>query len=197
MKFEDLQVIWSTMDEEPSYAIDPASMRSIVEKKTRRLNRTLDRLEWTGIGVALSTSVILPLDAWREDGGIHQYVVAAVCAVFGTALLIARFGRGDDDLHFDDSLKGIVERSLAQIDRYLRGLRWCYWGFHLPVACVGLIGLTAARSQWSFLVAGGVVGITLISYLGVRSDADQKLAEREDLSNLLEKLNARPDEPAE
>ncbi|MEM9365192.1 MAG: hypothetical protein AAGD07_04285 [Planctomycetota bacterium] len=193
MNFEDLQVIWNSMEDQPLYALDHKAMHAMVEARTRRIHRTLDKLEWTWIGVALSTAVILPLDAWREGGGAHQYLVALVCAAFGFSLAFARWQRSRCVVRFDDSLKGIVQSAVSKIDRYLMGLKWCYWGFHVPIALVGLIGLTVARGSWSPGIAAAVLGVSLVSYVGVRRDAQVKRQEKRELSQLLEKLNMEPE----
>lgn len=193
MMFEDLQVAWKTLDDEPVFTINHDAMRTLVGQKTRRINRYVDRFEWAMISVALMTSLILPIDAWREGGGWHEYVVAAVCAAFGIAAIVSRARRQRFEVRFDNSLKGILEESVAQIDRHLGSLARWYWGFHLPIAIIAVVGLSTQSNTSSLLIWTGVAVVTAMSYWGIKQDAKQKRAEKAELSQLLGKLNAAPD----
>lgn len=189
MKFEDLQVVWDQQHEEPLYAIRQGALVDLVHEKTSSLHRSIEVYDWTMILVPLLMAVILPIDAWMEDGGLDQYAVACVCLVVGLMALRNHFSRRSEDPVFDQSIKSVVKRCMDQIDAHVRQLSWFFWCFHLPVAILAAAGLTFDSNARTPLVWAGVLAITAISYWDIRRDIQSKRAKREELSQMLAKLN--------
>lgn len=188
MNFNELQVIWNAQQEQPLFAFDRESLHRLVEEKASRIEAYVTWFEITMIAVPLLMAIILPLDAWREGGGWDQYVVGAICLLVGIVVFVGKLVRPKTNASFESTIKGTIEQSLDQIDRYLRQLKWMFWGFHLPIAISAAIGLTVYSNVRTPLVWGAVMAITTISYWGTRQDAQKRRQEQQELKQLQAKL---------
>ena len=189
MNLEDLTIIWNSQDQEPIYLIDRATLHASVKRKGERIERLTSLFEKTMIGVTFAMGVILPIDAWREGDGAHQYVAGALCVIVAALATKWRRERRKDELRFDDSVLGITERALSQIDYQVRRLKTFLWCFHLPIAITAGIGLSLysnARITW---IWAGVIALCCLSYWGTHRDIRTcLLPKRRELDSLREKL---------
>ncbi|MEM6688861.1 MAG: hypothetical protein AAF664_05505 [Planctomycetota bacterium] len=188
LKFEELQVIWDRQREQPLFAIRHGDLVDLVRDKAASIERSLGMYDAMMIGVPLLMAVILPVDAWREGGGLDEYAIALVCLVVGLAALKSHISRRSNEPVFDQSIKQIAESCLKHLDAHVRQLSWFFWCFHLPVAILAALGLTFYTNTRTPLVWAGVLAITAISYWDIRRDIQSKRAKREEISQILQKL---------
>jgi len=189
MNFDELQVIWNRQQDEPLFAIDRQAMDSLVRSRSIRMERYMECFEWAFMAAAFSTSIILPLDAWREGDGVHQYIVALICLGAGVAMCSARKRRKQSELAFDESVIAVAQRSLVRVEQHIRSLRLLFWCFHLPIAVCAGVGLTVYSNTRIPLIWLGVILVTGLSFLGTVYDIRKKLIpQRREIQALLNKL---------
>lgn len=189
MKLEEINVIWNSQKEEPMFVIDQQALHASVERQGASVDRRVGWFELSMIFVGFTTAVILPIDAWLEGDGFHQYIVAVLCLAFGVYALLGRKWRLEKEVVFDRSMLGIIERALSQLDYHMNRLKTFLWCFNLPIALAAAIGLTIYGNTHTPWVWAGVILVCAISYWGTRRDIRKKfLPEKRDLEALRDKL---------
>ena len=190
MKYDELQVIWNSQKDAPLFAIDQQAMHELLRTKSSRIESYVEWFELTIIATTILTAIILPIDAYREGGGWHQYIVALLCLVVGMSVCSTRYRRRASQIKFDQSVKSIAERSLRRVENHIRSLKLLFWCFHLPFAICSGIGLTIYSNTRSPLIWTGVILVTVLSGIGTIYDIRVKLnPQRRDVEDLLAKLS--------
>jgi hypothetical protein len=200
MEFDQLHVIWNAQQNEPLFAINERAMHNLIRCKSARIDRLVSWCELAVIALTLLIAVLLPLDAWREGDGWHAYAVALICLATAIWTLLARWQRHLQVATYEQSVKGIAERALAQLDRHMQRLRLYFWGFHVPIALAAAIGLTAYSNKRPLLIWAGVLVVTAFVYWATHYDIHGRLIPRcRELQQLLAKLTeaeeTRPETP--
>ncbi|WOO42819.1 hypothetical protein [Rubellicoccus peritrichatus] len=189
MNYEELKIIWDSQKEETVYMIDNDALLKSVKHKNASVSRLVICFEITAIIVAFSTAIILSIDAWRENGGLDEYIVAAICLAVGIYACFQRKRRKSSEPDFDQSMFGLIEKTLSQIDYHVKSLRTFLWCFHLPIALVAGIGLTVYSNTRTPLIWIGVMLICAFSYWSTQRDIRKKfLPEKRNLEALRDKL---------
>ncbi len=178
MNFDDLKLVWDAQKEEPVFALDQEAVLKTVERQNHSISRYVEHFEIMMILAAFAVAVILPLDAWREGDGAHQYLIGAICLAAGIYAWLARRNRRRFEVKFDQSISGVVEKSLTQIEYHERSLKNYLWLFHLPIALAAGIGLTVYSNTRIPWIWGSVIVICLLSYWGTRRDIKRNLLPR-------------------
>ena len=91
------------------------------------------------------------------------------------------------EVDFDESIRGVIEKSLAPIEYHEKRQAMYLWLFHLPIALAAGIGLTVygnTRIPW---IWGGVILVWVVSYWGTQRDIKRNPQKR-NLKALREKL---------
>ena len=198
MEFEQLHVVWNAQQQEPLFAINERAMHNLIRYKSARIERLVGWFELAVVTVTLLIATLLPLDAWREGDGWHAYAVALICLATAIWTLLARWQRGLHEVTYEQSIKSIAERGVAQLDRHIQRLRLFFWCLHVPIALAAAIGLSAYSNTRPLLIWAGVLLVTAIAYWATQRDIRQRLMpRRRELQHLLAKLVEAEQTPPE
>ncbi len=189
MNYEELKLVWDSQNEEPVFALDRQALLETVERQTGSIARYVKSFEISMILVAFAVAIILPIDAWREGDGSHQYFIGAICLAAGLYAWTGRQNRRRREIAFDESIRGVIEKSLAQIEYHEKRQVIYLWLFHLPIALAAGIGLTLYSNTRIPWVWGCVILVCLVSYWGTQRDIKRNLRpQKRNLKALREKL---------
>ena len=156
MNVDDLKVIWDSQNKEPLYAIDQKALRKRVLGKSLSANRRLNLYEWTGIltfacvGVA---SIAEPLIAGRDW---HQLISGSTFLMVSAYLGLKRHQRRKRDTQCGESLREILDTSIATVEHHIRALKsMVYWG---GIPFVGAVAISfyfqhAGKPAWLWILA--------------------------------------------
>ncbi|MEM7147085.1 MAG: hypothetical protein AAF591_18335 [Verrucomicrobiota bacterium] len=189
MNYDQLKVVWDSQDDEPMFLIDHDTLNASVKREGRAVAELVSAGEIAIIAVALATAVILPLDAWREGDGLHQYLVAAICLAVGVYAWVNRRQRLAREIDYDQSMLSTVEKAIAQLKYHERALKIMLWSFHLPIAITAGIGLTLYTDTRIPVLWGGLILVCALAWWGTRRDIRKCIRpKRTNLESLRTKL---------
>lgn len=161
MDFEEMKVIWDSQNAEPLFAVNEAGLHAAVRQKARTFAR---RILWRdareiSIGVVASagllvfswTLVFWDEDRWRSVLGpgaevshgdaVMMLASSALFLWYGLYHFLGRKRQERRERQFESSLRGDIDRALAQIDYQIRRARGMVrWGL-LPLALGSGLGL--------------------------------------------------------
>lgn len=154
MIFEDLEIIWRDENAHPTHTIDDEALRQIVLERARNYRRDVFWKDAMDIGIHVGTAVLLVgvcLWTLNEIGKFTQNMISML--VIAAAYLFAsafRWIGGQRqkarEANFDDSLRGNLEKLVANADYHIRLQQNYLWWYLVPV----LPGyLLLAASFWS------------------------------------------------
>lgn len=224
MEFEEMKVVWDAQQQESLYAMDETALRARVEQSVRQFNKGIFWRDVREIGIGLVVGALLFLAGaamlWAgperlavfANGELDYPVLDAVCLLLGGIIwlyyaLYQYWGRKRQrqlELRFDNSLRGDLERSLAQVDYQIwlsKNVLW--WGL-LPVYVASGLGFVAFFDMtptrlWSYPPFGisampvlAVVVMLVALYFDYRCKTapikNELLPRKRDLEALREKL---------
>ncbi|MEM7148063.1 MAG: hypothetical protein AAF591_23370 [Verrucomicrobiota bacterium] len=189
MNYEELKCVWDSQNEEPVFALNHQALLKTVERQADSIARYVKLFEISMILVAFAVAVILPIDAWREGDGSHQYFIGAICLAAGVYAWLGRQNRRRREIEFDESIRGVIEKSLAQIEYHEKRQIMYLWLFHLPILLAAGVGLTLYSNTRIPWIWGGVIVVCVVSYWGTQRDIKRNLRpQKRNLKVLREKL---------
>lgn len=156
MDFEELKVIWDTQTAEPLYAIDQAALQKRVIRKSQSVKFYVDIFEWSGMlalsGVAIA-SITEPL---FEGHDWHQLITGTIFLTLAGFIGLKRSQRRKSETRFDQSLLGLLEKSISQLENHIRRLAsMAYWGGipYLLTIAVSFYFQHAGKPVWLWIAA--------------------------------------------
>lgn len=163
MDFEEMKVIWDSQNDRPLYVLDEAGLHASVQREIRAFARRVLLRDVRDISLALITGLgLLVFGSMIAFGSTEQLqrllgAKARVTHADSLVLLIASalwfFGAGYQwierkrqkrrEQEFDPSLRGDIDRTLAQTEQQIRLARSALWWSLIP-AWVGTTLFTFA-----------------------------------------------------
>jgi hypothetical protein len=216
MEFNELKMIWDSQNQEPLYAMNEAALHRIVQRKNQEWNSCLSRCFATEITVGVICGVLMFLCAGAllfggpallatlprmKAAASPSDVLALVAAggiwfYYSLYMFRARKRRQRQVEVFDSSLRGDLDRALAETDFRItlaRGIVW--WGL-VPVWVAGalwvmtLLHLKAEPPAWAYVFMGATVIGSLVTVVSGKHNSITKRFEprRRELESLRAKL---------
>ena len=193
MSFDDLQKVWQAQGEPAVPAVDPKFLLREVKRNHREFVATIYRRDVREVMVGVFLVLWFTYQGWRYHDWT-AYGIAATC-VFIDAFLI-----GDRIIQWrrlpvtNDSLKGCVEASLAQVRHQIVLLRTVFWWYLLP-----LTASIAFSDFWryhhnhrlgAYLVSTALLGLVMwsvyeLNQWAVRKSLEPRQRELEELAETL------------
>jgi hypothetical protein len=195
MDFEELKVIWDTQSKQPLYAIDQAALRNRVIRKSRSVKLCLEFFEWSGMlalsGVAIA-SITEPL---FEGHDWHQLFTGTLLLIGAAFIGLNRMQRRKSEMRFDQSLLGILEKSIARLEGHIRRLGSMFYWIGIPyliTIAVSFYFQHSGKPAWFWVAA---MLWPFLAYWGVRREIRKGFLPRlRDFKSLRDKL-AKPETP--
>lgn len=178
MNFDEIKRIWDSQGDGAKASLDEAA----VEQRVRRHAVFAERLAtWTELGLTFIFAVvglIMLADAVADREPWHSYVTAAVTLCIAIFIYAGRQQRLTQDLGFDRSVLGVVERGIASVDHQIARVRSFFWWFLLPTAVTFAISISHSfdgRPLWVWFVQP--LGV-LVFWLALQRDLRRVLLPR-------------------
>ena len=155
MIFEDLEIIWRDEQSHPSHTIDDEALRLIVLGKAREYRRKIFWRDSSDIGVhAIVVALLFGVGLWvwlkadsaRMADMIPLLVVAVGYSFAISVRFVGRLHQKQREKEFDDSVRGNLQKLLANAEYQIRLQRNFTWWYILPIVPGYLLIVSA---HWS------------------------------------------------
>lgn len=195
MKFEELQSLWDSQDRDSQSTLDPNVVLASVRKRSEKLGLETNRFELILSCMLVMVGLLDLKDPIFEGNDLHQIVPSILCLAAAAAIWWGRWRRTTVEVSFDDSLLGVVEKSIAQQQYKVTQMRRYIWYCIVPLSLSVVLSYVYAepeRRVWfNFLFVPLFVLMMAFSYFVMRWEVNRcslpQLAELEKLrANLLE-----------
>lgn len=193
MNFEDVQSIWSSQSS-PESLLDKERLLTSIVAKERSMKRISTATDITMISTLLFLAIMFLRDPVLQGHDLVLIIPALACIWAAALVWQWRVKRYRRQLHFDDSLLGVIDKSIDGIEDYISQLQKFLLWFALPCS----IGLTVAlfiiapEKRWllyTIFIPAFVICIGL-AYWQIRREVRLKLEpERKRLEEILAMLN--------
>ncbi len=220
MEFSELKMIWDSQNEEPLYAMNEAALHRVVRRRSEEINRCMSRCYLMEIAsgfifggfmlvcagaLAFGNAAWLATFSWikvtvsRWDSAA-LFVASAIWFYYGAYMYLARKRQLRREELFDSTLRGDIDRALAQTEFQVRVARRIVWWGLIPVwVATGLWVLTvfhlAAKPTWVYFFMGTVMIVALAAVVATKQRAITNRYEprRRELEALRAKLEEEKD----
>jgi hypothetical protein len=218
MEFTELKMIWDTQNQEPLYAMNEAALHGIIQRKNEEWNRCLSCCFTTEITIGLICGALMLVAAglaifgdpvwlaalpWIKVAPSPWDVLALLAAsgiwfYYSASMFLARKRQQQRVEVFDSTLRGDLDRALAETDfriAHAKGIVW--WGL-VPVWVATSLWLAVfyrllAMPAWSYVFIGATM---LGSFVVVVSGKQKSITNRfEPRKRELESLRAKLADP--
>lgn len=207
MDFEEMKVIWDSQNQAPIYGVNEAELHTILRTKSRKFGRLVFWQVFASYGstVATVTSILLVLLA-NSFGVLSEVatlsaltgwdivaLLVAACAWihFSVAIYLGQKRQKYRESRFTSSLRGDLDRDIAQTEFQIRKREKVLLGFIPPYVGSTLMALVMFRisglSEWLVVP----LSILMIVCLLNETRSQKRLVERKMLPRKLELENLR------
>ncbi|KAA3664421.1 MAG: hypothetical protein DWQ04_05785 [Chloroflexi bacterium] len=164
MEFEDMQIIWNNQNEEKLYAINEAALHNQIRRKGKSITRKLDFVEMMMIFINLIASIFLGIDAVQDNQPLYAYILPGMYFVYALIGLARRLLRQQEEVHFESTLVGELDKALWQINYLIKQSRSMMVWYLLPLMLVAAITILINSGMgWTI---GLIVIIVPLAYFG-------------------------------
>jgi len=119
-EFEEMKIIWDSQNEEKLYAINESALYAQIKRKGKSISRLLERFEMVMIGVNLLVGVGLVVMEFLNDGDLYEYLLPVLYFVYAVVVFVWRYTRRQEDIHFEKSMLGELDKAIWQIDYLIK-----------------------------------------------------------------------------
>lgn len=198
MKFEELQSLWDCQNNESNSRLDANSVLASVRSRSQKMGRELCLFEWILISMLFFVGLMAMKDPVLQGHDMHQIATGLLCLGSAAFICRGRLRRRRAEIQFDDSLLGVIEKSIAQLNYKASQMRGYLWFCIVPLSVgvvVGYLQSDPSKRIWFYaLIFPLFVFMMSLSYFGMRWEVKRfslpQLAE-------LEALKAKLLEPEE
>lgn len=218
MEFNKLKTIWDSQDQEPLYATNEAALHAVVQRKNQEWNRCLSRCFAAEITIGMVCGALMLICAgalifgdpawlatlpWMKVAASRWDILALLAAAgiwfyYSAYMYLARKRQQRRVEVFDSSLRGDLERALAQTEFQIALARSIVWWGLIPVWMAAALWVATlfhllAMPAWTYVFMGAVV---LGSLVVVVSGKQQSITKRfQPRQRELESLRAKLADP--
>ena len=218
MEFNEMKMIWDSQNQEPLYAMNEAALHAVVQRKNQEWNRCQSRCFAAEITIGLVCGALMLVCAgvlifgdpawlatmpWMKITASGWDIVALLAAggiwfYYSAYMFLARKRQQRRVEVFDSSLRGDLERTIAQTDFQIamaKGIVW--WGL-IPVWVAGALWVAAlfhleAAPAWTYVFMGAaVLGSLVVVVSGKQESITNRFQPRQ---RELESLGAKLADP--
>ena len=188
-----MQVIWNEQNSEKLYAINEAALEKMIDRKKWTVVLMLRVFEFAMIVVNLLVGVWLILDTYfDQDGRWSIYFLAAMYIGFGLFGTWLRYRRQRDEVQFDPTLIGEIDKSIWRIDYLMQQGRFTFFWYMLPLSIVFSITMILDQNYWFALLFPLV--LLPATWFGIHWEARKwHVPKKADLEDLRRVILAEPD----
>jgi hypothetical protein len=200
MEFSELKMIWDSQNQEPLYAMNEAALHGIVQRKNREWNRCLSCCFTTEITIGLVCGALMLVCAGTAIFGDPAWLAAlpwikiapsrwdilallasgGIWFYYSAYMFLARKRQQRRVEVFDSTLRGDLDRALAETDFRIAHARSIVWWGLVPVWVATSLWLAVfyrllAMPAWSYVFIGATM---LGSFVVVVSGKQKSITNR-------------------
>jgi hypothetical protein len=200
MEFSELKMIWDSQNQEPLYAMNEAALQGIVQRKNLEWNRCLSCCFTTEITIGLVCGALMLVGAgmaifgdtawlaalpWIKIAPSRWDILALLAAggiwfYYSAYMFLARKRQQQRVEVFDSTLRGDLDRALAETDFRIAHARSIVWWGLVPVWVATSLWLAVfyrllAMPAWSYVFIGATM---LGSFVVVVSGKQKSITNR-------------------
>lgn len=138
MEFDDLQRAWQAQNPAAQMKIDAGMLLKLVRRNQQEFWATIFWRDVREVGVAFLLALYFSHRGW----GYHDWtdeLIAVACLGIGIFMVVDRIIQRAARPVFNDSLKGCLESSLAQVNHQIWLLRNVFWWYLSPLVVTWVI----------------------------------------------------------
>ena len=193
MDLEDIQKAWDSQEEHPVLEVDETSLRSHIRTRVKTFGRLVGWTEIFTAGMLLFIAAMFLRDPLVEGHDLVLIVPAIASLVAAGFVITGRVLRKKREVAYDDTIKGIVEKSISQIDYHTKRLNSFLWWFAAPMTLGLLIGIVIVDASKRYLFFTVFIPLFVLSiglcYWQIKKEIKNKLVpEKDSLASLLKTL---------
>lgn len=195
MKFEDLQSLWDCQDSKSQSSLDPHAVLASIRKRSHKLGLEVNLYELMLFWMLILVGLLDLKDPVFQGHDLHQIIPSVLCLGAAAGIWKGRWHRKLAEVSFDDSLLGVVEKSIAQHRYKVTQMRRYIWYCIVPLSVSIVLSYFYAKPEkgiWFLLIFFPLfVFMMALSYFVMRWEVNRcsrpQLAELETLrAKLLE-----------
>ena len=193
MEFKEMQVIWNNQNNEKLYVINEEALHKQIKRKSRSTEKMLNFFEFMMIFVNLGMGTFLIFDAIRDNEALLGYILPIAYLGFGIYGFIRRLTRRQQEVHFDETMVGELDKAIWRINHLLKqGDQVIYW-YLIPLVLVfATVMILQGKLVWGIAFA---LILPPATYYGMRWEARKwHLPKKRDLESLREMILAEPED---
>lgn len=177
MDFEELKVIWDTQNEEPLYAVNETGLHAALQRKSQEFKRSVfwRDVREIGIGLAAGAGFLfcgsmlafgdyqwlgaslmfeVPVTPWD---GVAMFIAAGLWLHYAIYMYAGRKRQERRERQYTSSLRGDLDREIAQTEYQITMARNVLWWGLLPIWTAATLFMLvvlrlAAKSGWLLLL---------------------------------------------
>ena len=215
MEFEEMKRIWDSQNREPLYAMNEGALHRVVQRRLHDWQRCLSLSFAVEISVGLFCGVVMLMyagvlvfgdPAWlfRRSGAgmtVSRWDIAALLVAggiwfyYGAFMMVVRNRQVRREEVFESTLRGDIDRALAQTDFQIATARNIVWWGITPVwvaagLFVGALFHLKGAAVWTYLLIGSIALVAFVAVLiGKQRSITRKFEpRRRELESLRAKL---------
>ncbi|QDV24175.1 hypothetical protein [Aureliella helgolandensis] len=145
MKFEDLQAIWKCQNSQSNSPLDTDRVLDSVRKRSQKVGRENSIFELALMGALIGVGLLALKEPLLVGENKYQIVTSSLCLGAAAYIWFGRLQRQRAEVQFDDSLSGVIDKSIAQLNYKFAQMRSYIWFCVVPLGVSLLIGFFQAE----------------------------------------------------
>lgn len=190
MNLDDIQVIWDSQNDRTMYQFDEQAVVSTVQRRGSAITSYVSCFEIAMFWIMLAMAVMLLMEPVVDRKEYYQIPHAVMSVAVAIYIGNRRRLRKKMESQYDDSLLGMLDRSIYQLGYQIELTRAFPWWFLLPMFLGALISFPFvydSKPIWVWPMVG--FGL-LIAYVPVRRQIQNNLEPNKvELESLRTKLS--------
>jgi hypothetical protein len=157
MSFDDLQKAWQSQNPTAQVTIQADLLLKEVRRNQRQFQATIFWRDVREVGVAFLLALYFSRHGWQHHNWT-DYLSAVACAGVGIFMVVDRVLQRKKRPVYNDSLKGCLEASLAQLDHQIWLLKNVLWWYMSPLMVTGAISMIYSACYMRHFGPAAIVG---------------------------------------
>jgi hypothetical protein len=137
MGFDELQSIWDSQ-KLPDGSFDQPGLLNTIRDRDRQFNRMVNVTDFLMTATLLFVACMLMRDPLLEGHDRVLLIPGIACLIGAGFVWKMRMDRKKREVNFDNSLLGLIEKSIDAIDSRISLMKKFLWWFAVP-NCLGLV----------------------------------------------------------
>ncbi len=205
MDFSEMKMIWDSQNQEPLYAMNEAALHAVVQRRSEEWDRCLARCFVMEITLGLACGLLMLVcagalafghQAWLATfswvkvtilpwDSLALFVAGAIWFYYSAYMYLARRRQLQREELFESTLRGAIERALAQTEFQVTTARNIVWWGLLPVWVASTLWVLTllhlgAKPAWTYpFMAIFIIASLVVVILGKRRSVTNRFQPRQ------------------